>query len=199
MPPTAAISASVAAAMRRTEPNRFSRSVLRVSPTPSTSSRTDSRIRLSEAAVVGDREAMRFVAQPHQHVERRTAAFQQDRFRSGAVDDDLLELLGQADGRDVPEAEFVERAARGAELRDAAVDHHQIGQGRAFGLAARIAAADDFGDAQGVVDPLHAADPEAAVALRHGRPVDRGDHRGDGEGAADVGDVEALDDVRRSG
>ena len=78
-------------------------------------------------AVVGDGEAVGFVAHLLQQVERLGVA--RDAHRLGLPGHvDLFEPLGQARHRDVLEAQLLEHAHRDAELALAAVDQHEVGR-----------------------------------------------------------------------
>ena len=71
--------------------------------------------------VVGDREAVRLVADPLQQVEALAGARQDHRVLL-AGQPDLLEPLGQPADRHVVDAELVEGPLGGRDLRRAAVD-----------------------------------------------------------------------------
>ena len=78
-------------------------------------------------AVVGDREPVCLVAHPLQQVEALARARQDDRVRL-ARPPDLLEPLGEPDDGHVVDAELVEGALRGRDLRRAAVDDDEPGR-----------------------------------------------------------------------
>src|SRR5689334_23103725 len=79
------------------------------------------------AAVEGDREAMRFVADPLHEQPRRIVGRERDRVLAVAREQQLF-LLGDADGDEVGEAELLERAVGRGQLALAAVNQDQIGK-----------------------------------------------------------------------
>ncbi len=186
---------------RLIEPKTRSSARLRVGPTPGRSSNADRTLRLGpHLAVVGDREAMRLVAQSLDEVERRRRGRQHDRL-GPAGQEELLALLGQAGQRQVVQPELVEDLPGGADLARAAVDDDEVGQ-RASAAprppsspvrARPEAAPEDLLVAGEVVRALDRPDPEAPV-LAGARPaVLEDDHAADRVAALDGADVVALD------
>ncbi len=91
------------------------------------------------------------------------------------------------------DADFGEGVGGGVELAEAAVDEDEGGEGFFLVEEAAVAALDDFAHGGEVVDAGDGFDLEfAVVGFFHGA-VFPDDHGGDGVGALDVGDVEALD------
>ena len=116
MPGTAAICSTGASRTRFAEPNTLSSSRRRFGPTPGRSSNADLRRLLrAQVAVVRDREPVGLVAQPLDEVQRLRRGGEHHGI--GPVrQDQLLALLGQADQRQVVEAQLVEHLLRGADL-----------------------------------------------------------------------------------
>ena len=117
-----------ASRIRRAEPKTRSRARLRAGPTPGSvvEHRADLGLR-AQLAVVGDGEAVRLVAQALHEVEGLRVGRQHDRLGASGQEH-LLALLGQADERQVVQAELIEHLAGGADLALAAVDDDQVGQ-----------------------------------------------------------------------
>ena len=149
----------------------------------------------AEGAVEGDGEAVGLVAETDENLEGGGVAGE-DEVGAAVIEDDFLEVFVEAgDGDGVEEAEFAEDGASGADLEFGAVAEDEVREGEAFVEDAGVAAADDLGHGVGVVVG-DGADTEAAVAAFVGHAVDGDDHGGDGVGAHEVRDVEALDDAR---
>ena len=106
-------------------------------------------------------------------------------------------MLGQTGRRQWVDPQLPQRLARGAQLRDAAVDQQQIRQRQLLLHQPAVAPAHGLGDHARIVGPLDLADPEMPVAAAVGHAVDGADQAGDRQHAGGVGDVEALDDGRR--
>ncbi len=77
--------------------------------------------------------------------------------------ENFLALLGQADDRQIAEAERVEFPLRAAELALAAVDDDEAGPADAFVEHARVAPPHDLGHAGEIVLALDRLDPVAAI------------------------------------
>ena len=112
--------------------------------------------------------------------------------RAGVGEDDRLVFLREADERRRLEIEGDEGFERGADLAATAVDHDEIGQWFALVAEAAVAAADDFLHRAEIIVTHEAFDLETAVVVLVGAAVGKRDHRGDDEGAGNVGDIEAL-------
>ena len=89
----------------------------------------------SPGAVGADGEAVRLVAQPLQEIEHGIARVERER-RAAGHEKSLaagvaVGALGDADDRDVADAEFVEHSLRDAELPQPAIDQHEVGPGAA--------------------------------------------------------------------
>ena len=165
---------------------------------------------VAAGAVVGDREAVRLVADALQQLQLGGRVVEHER-RAAAGQEDLLDPLGQRDDRDAALAKAVQRAEAGRQLTLAAVDHDQVrqrGEARVVGGVVRgdVRLALPLGEAPAqhlghrgevVGGALGGADLEAAVVGLLRRAALEHDHRGDRVRAAEVGDVEALDPDRR--
>ena len=138
MPGTSAISSTVAARSRFTEPKCLSSALRRASPSPGTSSSALVDHRLgAPLAVVGDREPVRLVADPLQQVEALAGARQDHRVVL-AGQPDLLEPLGQAARAATSSMPSSSSAALGrGDLRRAAVDDDEVRAGRRTSAAGR--------------------------------------------------------------
>jgi hypothetical protein len=153
-----------------------------------------------QVAVVGDREAVRLVADPLHEVERRRRRRQDDRI-GPAGHEELLALLGQPGDRDLVEAQLAQDGEIGRQLALAAVDEDQVGQGPAELLRAPLLAGlrplepapQHLGVAGEVVLAGDALDPEAPVGAAARLAVLEDDHAADRLAALDRRDVVALD------
>ena len=89
---------------------------------------------LRRVAVRADGEAVRLVAEALDEVEHRVARRQHERLAAGHVEGlaagVAVRPLGDADERQVGDAEFGEHCRRGRELALAAVDEHEVGPRR---------------------------------------------------------------------
>ena len=127
----------------------------------------------------------------------------------------LLVFLGQPDDGNVFETEPGQLAARGIQLALPAVNQDQVGQAcPARGLGSRcvslvrdrqfvehppVTTPDRFSHGRKVVLPGHGLQLEPAIATAVRPAISEPHQGGDGERAADVRDVEALDDFRWPG
>ena len=161
------------------------------------------------AAVVGDREAMRLVADALQQLQLGGGVVEHQR-RAAAGDEDLLDPLGQRDHAHALLAKAAQHRQPGAQLALAAVDHDQVGERREARVVGGIVGRDlELPLPLGIAPREHlrhrrvvvggarrGADREAPVVGLLRRGALEHDHRGDRVGAAEVGDVEALDPDR---
>ncbi len=148
---------------------------------------------LATLAVVGDGEAVAFVADFLDDVEDGAAAVEDDGVVFLSVDVDDLFAFGDGGEGLSGEADLFERVGCGVELAEAAVDEHQRGHRFVVFLEALVSAVDDLAHGGEVVDAGDGFDLElAVVGLLHGA-LFPDDHGGYGFGPLDVGDVEALD------
>lgn len=151
---------------------------------------------VSEGAVIGEGEAVGFVANAAQNAEAGGIEGKSEgRLAVADVPDDFFEAFGESDGGEIVQAEFVEGAAAGAELGDAAVEDDKIGEGFVFLEQSAVASVGGLGDHAGVVGPFDGFDFEALVAASVGTSVNRTDHGGNGLLAEGVGDIKGFDDA----
>ena len=137
---------------------------------------------------------MRLIADTH---EQREPDIVPRELQFAAVgEDNRLFSLGEADQRRRDEVVFLEGRERGADLAEAAVDDHELGEGAVFFVQAGIATADYLLHRAEVIIAFEGLDLEATVAGLVCLAVDEAHHRRHGERARDVRDVEAL---RRGG
>jgi len=141
--------------------------------------------------------------QPLMRFGIRAVAEQNGRRESGRSSGGGRMTLGYFDGFS-PEwhAEVGERRDGHPELAFAAVDHEEVGAcpRRVVGFVRLVRAAKPPGQHfvhRGKIVVLDGADLEFAVQAARRNPVDERHHRRDGIGARDVGDIEALDPLRR--
>jgi hypothetical protein len=152
-----------------------------------------------------EREAVRFVADPLQQLERGRVAVEDNRLRI-ARQEDLLLALRERDHRHTGKVERLHRRQHGRELALASVHDYEVRRGRERVVVllgrhvapAREAAANHLGHRREVVLTVDAADAELAVVrlLRHRVLEDH--HRANRRRALQVGDVEALDADRQA-
>src|SRR6266849_9695092 len=171
--------------------------------------RRGKRLARTHLAVMRDRKSMRLVPDAlHQEHSRRVPLLH-DRLRA-ARREDLLALLGQREGRDVRVAGRLEDLERGAQLSFAAIDKDEVGAAREgaitdhVGLLATLrrleplqAPAQHLLQHGEVVRAGNELDLEMAVVVVPRAPVLEDDHRADRRVSLDVGDVVALDPLRR--
>ena len=81
------------------------------------------------------------------------------------------------------------------QLANSAVDEDHVRPQLLALHSAAVSAGNDFPQAGVVVDAGDGLDAEPAVAALEGPAVDELHHRANGLAAADVGDIEALDDA----
>lgn len=157
----------------------------------------------AQRTVVGDGEAVAFVAHALDEIEGVGLARQDDRFVFVFFEEKLF-LFGESEGWNVCIALFAHGAAGVAELAFAAVDDDEIWQPgefahfhAAFELFGGVveAAGDDFVHAGKVVWSFDGFDLKMTVLAFGWFSGDKNDHGGDGVGALDVGNVIALDAV----
>ena len=166
--------------------------------------------------MVGDGESVRLVTHPLQQIQALAVARHDDRVRLGGHPH-LFQPLGQADHRDVGDAELLEHGAGRIDLGRTAVDDVQIGRvGEPAGfpfrgkqirivLVAQVpqeAAAGHLGDGGDVVGsalPGGFLDPEVAVVGFARQAVLEDHQRAHHVGALHVADVDALDPQWRVG
>ena len=134
MPGAALRSASPARATALAEPKCASSARLRAAPDPRhLVERRRPRLRRPLRPVRADREAVRLVAQPLHEVEHRVAVPERHRRLAGAVELLLagvaVDALGDADHRDLVDAELLQRRAGRRHLPRPAVDQHEVGPG----------------------------------------------------------------------
>ena len=148
---------------------------------------------LAALAVVGYGEAVALVADLLHEMEDGGAAVEHHGFVLLTVDVDDLFAFGDGSQGLQGDAEFFQCCVGCVELAQAAIDKDEGWEWLVVFLKAFVAAVDDLAHAGEVVDAGDGADLElAVVGLLHGA-VFPDDHGGDGFGALDVGDVEALD------
>ena len=152
----------------------------------------------AEIGVVGVGEAVGLVAQALQELQAGGGEAEVEG-RALVGEDDGLVFFGEADEGGGLEVEGDEGFQGGTDLAAAAVDHHEVRHGFALVAEAAVAAANDFLHGAEVVVADEAFDLEAAVVVFVGPAGGEVHHRGDDEGAADVGDVEALHVLGRGG
>ena len=151
------------------------------------------------------------ICDPLQELQARRVIREQDRLGAPG-DEDLLDALRERDHGDARQIELVHRGECRRQLTLAAVDHDDVrqrGEARVvllvvlgevdLRLPALVAALEHLGHRGEVIGHavVRAPDPEApVVGLLRGAALEH-DHRGDGVGRAEVGDVEALDAHRQ--
>src|SRR6266700_3288739 len=161
-------------------------------------------------AVVRDREAVRFVSDSLDEKHSRRVPLLDDRLRA-VRREYLLALLGQRERRNVGVAGRLQHFERGAQLSLAAVDQDQVWPARERAVAddlsvlaplCRLQALEPAPEAllqhREVIGTGRELDPEMAVVVAPWAAVLENDHCADGRVALDVGDVVALDSLRRA-
>ncbi|MCU0243960.1 MAG: hypothetical protein MUE80_04290 [Acidobacteria bacterium] len=151
---------------------------------------------LAAVPVEGDGEAVGLVANGLDELERRRRPGQPNAVAPDRRVEDLL-ALGDGYEGELRQAERRQGLLGRAELGLAAVDHDQVGQGRALAEELAVAPGQDLAQAGDVVRALDRADEELAVSVLVGAAVAEDDERPDRFLAAGVGDVEALDRPRQ--
>src|SRR5438132_609175 len=160
------------------------------------------RLPAPKRPVVGDREAVRFVPNVLQQIQRVRAARDPDGLRlPGEVD--LLEPLREPNGVDVRQPQLGQDVQRGVQLSLPTVDHDQVRRVVELRrLLARLltlgqvrgeTSPDHLGHAGEVVLPFDAFDRESPVVRFLRQPVLEHDHRRHLLGRPEVRDVVALD------
>ncbi|CAB4864997.1 unannotated protein [freshwater metagenome] len=160
---------------------------------------------------MADREAVRLVAHLLQQLESGGLVRKQHR-RAATGEENLLDALGERGHGDPALAEILEHLQAGRELTAAAIDHDQARQRGERLVVGGIVRA-ELRLALPVADParehlahrgevvgdaiLQRADVELAVVALLRRATLEDHHRGDGVGAHEVRDVEALDPQRQ--
>src|SRR5919108_3003889 len=152
----------------------------------------------AQLLVIRDREPVRLVPDLLQRVQRGRRRVEQQRLATVARVD-LLLLLGERDDGDPVEPEILQNLKAHVELAAAAVDEDEVGQHAS--LLERLAEppAEHLAQRAEVVGAAHRADLESLVVVLLHRAVFPDHERADLLGALDVGDVVALDAVRRAG
>ncbi|OPZ04185.1 MAG: hypothetical protein BWZ08_02752 [candidate division BRC1 bacterium ADurb.BinA292] len=162
----------------------------------------------AQFAVIGDAEAVGFVAQALEQVERGRSRFERDGVLPAGQEEALLgaidfvaavldAALGHADQRDAGQAEVLHDLDGDGELALAAVDDDEAG-GRfgSLGDAAKPAG-QHFVQGAEIILTRQRLDAETAVARLVGFAAAERDHRADRGEPLNRGDIEAFDGVGR--
>ncbi len=154
---------------------------------------------LAAFAVVGDGESVALITDLLDDVEHGGSAVEDDGVVLLTVDVDNFFTFGDGGEGLAGEPDFHERVGSGVQLAEASVDEDERRHGFFVVVETLVAAMDDLSHGGEVVYAGDGFDLElAVVCFLHGTLFPH-DHGGDGFGALDVRDVEALDTLGRFG